>query len=484
MGTAEIYRSLHTSSAKEARRRSAALWIETGRIFDDMKKAKDGEESIEVLRDKFRDILDKLTSLLERQESLSDFISGSAGRQLAVGRAKDVVKAINSSVDSIRGDFEFVDRLISSEELFAGPRKLKPSPMLTKKIDDYVAVLRKPGDNDKQTSEQTIAQIGMSIRLFMEFFGEKPVREYTKEHAGEFKRLLAKLPASHGKSRSNVLTAPKAIEQNDKLETPKPGLSPKTIKRHFSGMSSYWNWLKESGHVDEVIFYGHKHRGAGSKKGQRDDWSEEDLLKVLKSEKWYGASMDRQSGYHWLPLISMFTGMRAEEIARLRPQDIEDIEGVSCFNIQEHPDGWSPKTEAGERLVPVHSMLKQMGWMEFVKGRQGQERLFYDFQPTGVDGKYSTKFSREFSRFKIGLGIGKKTVFHSFRHSVRTILDNSDATIRDSWIDAVMGHAADENASIGRRIYMKRTEIDKAVQVVDAIRYPQEITDFLIEKFC
>ena len=52
---------------------------------------------------------------------------------------------------------------------------------------------------------------------------------------------------------------------------------------------------------------------------------------------------------------------------------------------------------------------------------------------------------------KFQLGIGPETTFHSFRHSVRPPLANASADIRDAWIDAVMGHAADEERDDDRR---------------------------------
>src|SRR3546814_13412800 len=113
--------------------------------------------------------------------------------------------------------------------------------------------------------------------------------------------------------------------------------------------------------------------------------------------------------------------MRLEEIARLRPgRDIEKIAGIWCFRIQEHddPEPWSPKSEAGERIVPIHSRLIELGLLDLAKRRSALPYLWPDLRPSGPDGKRGFGYSREFSRRKIALGVGKKTTFHSFRHKI------------------------------------------------------------------
>ena len=77
--------------------------------------------------------------------------------------------------------------------------------------------------------------------------------------------------------------------------------------------------------------------------------------------------------------------------------------------IQAHPDGWSPKSEAGERIVPVHPVLQELAFLEVV-GRRRAARdawLWPELQPSGPNGKLSAEFSRHFGKLKTGLGIAK-----------------------------------------------------------------------------
>src|SRR3546814_13604028 len=77
-----------------------------------------------------------------------------------------------------------------------------------------------------------------------------PDRDFKGQDAGRFRELLLRLPASHGKSRSNIVEPLDAIERADRSNRPVARLSMRTTKRHFSTMSQYWKWLKPLGHVD------------------------------------------------------------------------------------------------------------------------------------------------------------------------------------------------------------------------------------------
>ena len=62
----------------------------------------------------------------------------------------------------------------------------------------------------------------------------------------------------------------------------------------------------------------------------------------------------------WSVLIGLYTGLRLGEIAQLYPTDIKRSRDFWYLDLTE--DGQrSCKTEAGERQVPLHPMLVQLG---------------------------------------------------------------------------------------------------------------------------
>lgn len=481
IGRREFTRTLSTSSPQEAKRRSCVCWLETERIFQSMSENLNDELKVADLvqeLDKCLRTMDQMQAVMESQQRAFNMLKTAS--EISALQSDIKISELTAKLSEANESGALKDMVISTTD---HTPKLKKSPKLTVKLKAWVEELHKPNDNGKITTEQVIHQNLMTIRLWSEFFNDKPVREYTKEQAQEFKHQLSKLPANHGKSRSHIVSAPQAIKENQDSPNPKPCLTAKTIKRHFSALSSYWDFLLQAGQVDENIFLGHKHKGAKSKRSQRDMWSNDDLKRLINEYRFF-QEPDRKSGYFWLPLVAMFSGMRLEEIARLRPIDIEQHGDHWVFNIQEHPDGWSPKSEAGERIVPIHSMLHRMGFMDLVQSRIKDARIFYDLQPSGVDKKYGCKFSREFSRLKMRMQISRKTTFHSFRHSVRTILDNTDEPIREAWINDLLGHEHDETASVGLKTYHKLTQVQNLCKVINALKYDDEITSLLSEKFC
>jgi len=346
------------------------------------------------------------------------------------------------------------------------------SPRFSVMIDSFIEEKSRTSPEHRGYSGQTRAQARVTCRLWIELIGDRCVGEFVREDAGRFRASLLKLPAAHGKARK-ASSAPKAIRSAEKSRRDIPRLKMKTVKRHFSTMSQFWAHLKQFGYVRENIFSGFSFPGTRSSRKHRDDWSAQQLEILFSSERW-GEHADRDSAEWWLPLISLHSGMRLEEICRLRPVlDIQDLEGIPCFLIQEQGD-WSPKSDAGVRIVPVHNFLLELGLMDLVKRRisKGEKRLFPELKPTGPDRKLGNSFSREFSKHKVALGItSRRVVFHSFRHTFRTVLESTEA--KSSWIDAVMGHEGEGGEG---RTYTKRVSIQRLNEVVQAFASPSELS--------
>ncbi|MCK1744304.1 glycosyltransferase [Bradyrhizobium sp. 139] len=78
----------------------------------------------------------------------------------------------------------------------------------------------------------------------------------------------------------------------------------------------------------------------------------------------------------WLPLLAVFMGARQNELASLRVSDIrEDAEtDTSLMSIaREAAAGKRVKSDAGERVVPLHPQIIQLGFLEYVAQRNTEE---------------------------------------------------------------------------------------------------------------
>ncbi|WP_346344486.1 site-specific integrase [Gluconobacter wancherniae] len=156
-------------------------------------------------------------------------------------------------------------------------------------------------------------------------------------------------------------------------------------------------------------------------------------------------------------------------ICNLRCHDIKNVQGVACFHVRPHPeDGWSPKSAAGTRLVPIHSQLIQAGIMGFLK--PSQHFLFPDL-PTSSEGVRSAAFGQAFSKLKTKLDLPAEITFDSFRHTVFTKLRNQNASFRELWIDKVLGHEA-SHRSQGTMNYTSSIDVQNLKSVIEALEFP------------
>jgi len=516
LGQTEIYRSLKTSVRRTARARAAHLFIATEKLFR-MLEEEDVEfpltdDDIRVAVRRWLDtppwkhrlkIVDEMSpgGLRVNHESLPNtLLKMSADEGVSYGdnlgqeanaalehseyfdvRSGDRLRRTAAALqDQLR---EYVDRrmetvfgqeTITTATVQAVPAAAPPEPAanmtkLSSYIKEWQTDITAGYNHNKALGDETTDQYLKTVQMFIALMGDLPVGKITFDTAAEFRELILQMPASHGKGAT---ASPKKELARAKADKTLPRVTMKTAKRHFSGMNSIWKWLVHKKHVPVTAqpFSDHSFPGTKAKKSARDDWSREDLQRLFTSREYRDAS--ESSALHWLPLISLHSGMRLEEICRLRPAiDILVKDGVTCFDVATR-DGWDPKTEAGTRVIPVHSWLTQHGFMNFVMQQRarGAEHLFSP-ELTLHKGKISSGFSREFSRLKIDLGVGSKTAFHSFRHSFRTVLESTD--LKESHIDAVMGH---EGGGGQGRTYTKRVTTAKLKEVVEAFQPSLDLT--------
>ncbi len=73
-----------------------------------------------------------------------------------------------------------------------------------------------------------------------------------------------------------------------------------------------------------------------------------------------------KNGIYWVPLIGAYTGARREEIAGLAPSDIIEVEGICCFTIEDS-ELRRIKNLSSRRLIPIHSHLIELGFLDYIQ---------------------------------------------------------------------------------------------------------------------
>ncbi|BCM16730.1 hypothetical protein MJ8_04910 [Mesorhizobium sp. J8] len=191
------------------------------------------------------------------------------------------------------------------------------------------------------------------------------------------------------------------------------------------------------------------------------------------------AKPDREWRY-WLPLLSLFMGMRPNEICQMLPSDLKRSAKGTWFvdvvaSYDDDDDGTDQpaktlKTSTSKRKLPVHPELIALGFVEFAQGKQKAkaERLFGGLKKDmyGNWASYSLKRFRE-TFLKEAIVVGPRQSFYSLRHSFRDALRRSEAgpdTLR-----ALGGWA---QGSLASDSYGNNADPDLHVAAMAKVSYP------------
>jgi integrase len=152
---------------------------------------------------------------------------------------------------------------------------------------------------------------------------------------------------------------------------------------------------------------------------------------------------DKPGWRFWMPPISLFMGMRPNEVAQLLTSDLKRTNQSTWYldiaTIGDEDDGDSMtvpktlktlKTATSRRKIPLHPELIAIGFLPFVEDRKksGSARLFSDLKPDkyGNHAWYPLKRFNE-SYLPQAIKPQPRQSFYSFRHSWRDALRRIDA---------------------------------------------------------
>lgn len=144
------------------------------------------------------------------------------------------------------------------------------------------------------------------------------------------------------------------------------------------------------------------------------------------SSAWRGKMRDDLGARYWIPLICMWHGLRVSEAAQLQVEDVSLDQ--MCIVVRDGETDFGPdrsvKNAASMRIVPIHPVLLEQGFIDFIRSilnHYSKGPLFPAALPErdGKSPKWGRAYEQPFVRFmrdKLGFGNGYGN--HSFRHSL------------------------------------------------------------------
>ena len=201
------------------------------------------------------------------------------------------------------------------------------------------------------------------------------------------------------------------------------GLSPATCRRIISTGRGYWAYLER--HNNLALPFPFKgvvpaaRRTKETVRDRRKGFAPEDYRRLLAASE----GRDEQLGD--LIRLGAYTGCRIEELCSLKLEQVRP----DRFTIED------AKTEAGWRVVPIHSHIRQTVARLNDTSQDGYLLSGLTFNKYG---DRSNAIGKRFGRLKSSLGYGADYVFHSFRKGVATQLEAAE--VPENHVARLLGH--------------------------------------------
>ena len=287
------------------------------------------------------------------------------------------------------------------------------------------------------------------IEMLIEEFGDISLGKLDRGMCVKFKDDIRKLPRNRSKIQQyRNLDFHEQVSLN---VDEKDRISTTTVNNILGYVSSFMKWSRINGFVEVNFFEGMKLKKQIRQRDERDRFTEKEIKKIFQKHNYIEFTEVENHKYsnYWTPLISVFSGMRLNEICSLYLDNIiqDKVNGrkkIWCFNILEEPDRPDKhlKTLSSKRVVPIHDTLIDLGFIEFVellkKRHTNRQRLFQELKYG--EGSYIRNVSYFFNKKYLpllGLKTDKKN-FHSIRH---TVIDHLKQKLVDiSFINELVGH--------------------------------------------
>ncbi len=299
-------------------------------------------------------------------------------------------------------------------------------------------------DKSPRWTVKTKLEFSCMFDVLVELIGDRDICVLTRADGLACRDKLMSLPANFRKKRQYRGMSVAQILRVSADEK----LTPKTVNKYLVLLSSLFKWCVKNGMMENNIAEGLSLPEETSAHEERKPYDLCDLKRIMLN---LPHKPDEPEKF-WIPVIAMHSGMRLDEVCQLHVDDVREVDGVLCFDINDAGER-KVKTQGSKRLVPVHPVLLRLGFENYLKGRLAvcAVKLWENLEPNKY-GYWGKKIGNWYGRFnRKHITQDPKKVFHSFRHTVADTLKQKG--VPEGVIAEILGHA---NQSITTGRYGKR----------------------------
>lgn len=404
LGSGALKRSLKTSDPKVARARAAEINVEYGSTVDRIR------------------------------QGIAEVPERGTRRQAEVVDTRSALDRLGATLGVDAGELRQVS--------FTSGKANKTVPPIAELARTYLI---------KRSSELRpggFKSVRYSVDLFASKYGGLPVRKLSREEGREFLSLISELSTVVGKSEK---TRGLGLDQLVVFSRQRGSqISLRTRKRIWAQVNHFLDWTVYEGHLDQNPFRTVLLEGK-VKPAPYAVPTEQEVRKLLQYE---------DGPFRHLLLFCLLSGMRAGEAAGLLREDLVAKGNLGTFAWVRPNSVRELKTDASERLVPLHPELERV-----LHHLPGTGELFPDLSVNLVT-KAFTKYRSRRHLERPGL------VFHSTRKWFITQCERTG--VPEHFTASIVGHksARSENR-LTYGIYSAGISDEQKRGIVDQIRLPE-----------
>ena len=342
-------------------------------------------------------------------------------------------------------------------------------------LDAFADMIR-PAKNAGNVSTTTLNEKKQCLSFIMELLDKEYVEDINYDDCKKLNRLIYRVPKNASKKYPDKKLIEVLIEDEDDREE---GLSMTSIYKYLAIFKEFLKYCRKqrllSEDLADLIDSPKRIKG----KNPYSPFTDEELCKIFDPVNYCKYTKDGQEApKFFVPLISLFSGARLNEICQIRMEDIIEDDDIVYFHTSDKHPLQSLKNDQSKRRIPFHPVLKKMGLFKYIhqQKRNNEEWLFPTLlkQYDPKKHKFGKNVGRSFARYLERLGITEKSkVFHSFRHTVRPKL-RDECRLSQEYIDALCGwEGTGGNAGTKNYSHKEQIPIRMLNSFISKIKYPK-----------
>lgn len=364
------------------------------------------------------------------------------------------------------------------------PAESNKTPSL--KYSELVKQFLEAKQSDGNITAKSVMDYKDKLSHFLDIKGDMLVSDISRNDIKEVKETLKRLPPQRKRLKKYRDKTTSELREMEHEKT----LSVSSINQILDQLSSLFNWAMVEELIDKNPASVPRLKDKTHKREKCDPLTKKDIKAVFGADK-YIKDKHAQAAYFWAPLISLYTGMRREEISQLHNADIyehTDNDGNTRWVIdakEESEKGIAEdkrlKNLNAIRIIPIHPDLIKIGLLEYHSRMTNKHtRLFPELNRSN-EGLYGKEVGKQFSALLTKAKVKTpKKYFHSLRHSFRDQLKKQD--ISGPCFYEVFGHESNE-PGVTNRYGSGFTPQEKFDKIINLLNYPIDIEMLSKSKF-